>query len=184
MEFYEQNFEEINKIKDKFKNETNHLTQEDRLKFGYKIIDHRNDTLINRHTQCSKGCSFCCHDLILITATEYNLIKKSGKKPDSNLINIQKSSNFRSLPFAQKKCAFLIDNQCSIYEDRPLVCRKHNINKGATPEIDCIVGENGKTQTPNSQVFDLIAEGITFSTIEESVINNQTIKPIYNYAWD
>lgn len=68
------------------------------------------------HTQCRKGCSDCCMNFDL-TAVEFHSISQTlkGKKTDWNP------------NAAPESCIFLIDNACSIYDDRPLICRSHGL---------------------------------------------------------
>lgn len=78
---------------------------------------------------CSKKCSFCCHDKIQMPNIEAERIKKLGIKPvDRKVLKKQKQvADFNNLKWADKKCSLLnTDGTCSIYENRPLICRTHN----------------------------------------------------------
>jgi uncharacterized protein len=68
------------------------------------------------HTQCRKGCSACCMNFGL-TPVEFHAIAKAlnGKQVECN-------------PQAEPEdCIFLIDHICSIYDERPLICRSHGL---------------------------------------------------------
>lgn len=80
---------------------------------------------------CSKGCSFCCHDLIIIHPDEYNYIYKLAKKhkikTNKKVSKLFNSTKKEQLKWHHKRCPFLTDNDvCSIYEFRPMICRTHN----------------------------------------------------------
>jgi Fe-S-cluster containining protein len=95
-----------------------------------KIIDKFND-IIYSYTACSKGCSSCCYMATLTFSIEVEEIGiRVGKKPkpfkgifknidDATLTKVQ--DEIQGIP-----CTFLKDNQCSIYDIRPLACRLHH----------------------------------------------------------
>lgn len=65
---------------------------------------------------CQPGCSGCCHYPAGVMPLEAELIsKRTGKSLLSGVAVADDNS----------PCPFLLDNQCSIYDDRPMVCRKH-----------------------------------------------------------
>jgi Fe-S-cluster containining protein len=75
----------------------------------------------NGFAACKKGCSYCCHLSIPIYAFEARFIGESIKvNPVELKHNIRRDSN----KFSEKTpCTFLVNNECSIYENRPLACR-------------------------------------------------------------
>ena len=100
----------------------------------------------NDHIQCGKQeCSFCCHDKIMGSHSEMvNIIEiVKEKNIPINKSVIQTNDNWDKLNFAQRACPLLVNGKCSIYEDRPMVCRKHNIALGQSPEICKEGGEVG-----------------------------------------
>jgi Fe-S-cluster containining protein len=122
-----------------------------------KIIDRtlgvykETDELINQFPNCcKKGCSFCCHQNIVIVATEELSITKyldtNVPDPVKSKIKIQlinwityfnintpnRTLNQEDINFFEQKvaidkipCFFLVDGVCSIYPVRPLACRSH-----------------------------------------------------------
>lgn len=86
------------------------------------------DTLA-RPAACSAGCSHCCQaGGPLITVAELHEIVKQR-----NTVTI----------YGDDACPFLEDNQCSIYEHRPLACRAYRSNcvdaciaAGRNPPVD------------------------------------------------
>lgn len=106
---------------------------------AYKVARNQVDGILIQsklfeHATCSFGCSFCCHDTIYMSADEGDYIKevvtKKGVIPNAERIVKQKS--FNELKWADKACPLLQDEDenghrlCSIYEERPLICRTHN----------------------------------------------------------
>lgn len=89
----------------------------------------------DKSTSCG-SCSFCCHDSIYVGDAEADYIKKvvleKGVIPNRHRIEEQKK-NDPAIKYADKACPLLQDPDpktgarlCSIYEDRPLICRTHN----------------------------------------------------------
>lgn len=84
---------------------------------------------------CQKGCSFCCHDRIIVSKMEIDhikaVVKAKGITPNRERLQKQKK-NFANLKWKDKACPLLSEPNekgeriCMIYEDRPMVCRSHN----------------------------------------------------------
>jgi Fe-S-cluster containining protein len=84
---------------------------------------------------CKKGCSWCCHQSVMVTAAE---VLYAAKFLQDNLTESE-VMRLRDLVAARAKqtegldndqrmdqriaCAFLMDNICSVYPVRPLQCR-------------------------------------------------------------
>lgn len=72
---------------------------------------------------CRKGCAACCHMNVSITAVEAErLARASGRRKTPLVSTVDHAPD----EFSGGPCPFL-DGQgvCSVYEDRPLSCRKH-----------------------------------------------------------
>lgn len=85
---------------------------------------------------CKKGCGYCCHTLVTVTAPEIFLLARAVRKrwDDS-------TDDFRGTFEAQEQvtsglsvterfatrtaCPILTDNACGMYEPRPLTCRAY-----------------------------------------------------------
>jgi Fe-S-cluster containining protein len=71
---------------------------------------------------CGKGCADCCRINIGITSLEaVQIAAATGRQ----LAPVGRSTSHPTEEFYGKACPFLADNVCTIYEDRPLACRKH-----------------------------------------------------------
>ncbi|WFB65505.1 YkgJ family cysteine cluster protein [Chryseobacterium sp. WX] len=108
---------------------------------------------------CKTGCSFCCYQLIEVFDFEEQTIKDAiNKLDDNNKAIIKKNleswftffnentpnekvldehdtiSNMINLGLSKKHpCPLLINNLCSIYNNRPLACRVHVVE--SNPEL-------------------------------------------------
>lgn len=82
------------------------------------IMEHRKPFVA-----CKKGCADCCHMNITISTEEAARIGAASGRTVVKLLNSvhRETSAFASIP-----CPFLeAGSACSIYADRPLVCRNH-----------------------------------------------------------
>ncbi len=71
-----------------------------------------------KHMQCKAGCDFCCMDYSILPIEFYSILnelKTENTKPDTNL-------NAES-----DQCIFLKEHKCSIYAERPIICRTHGL---------------------------------------------------------
>jgi Fe-S-cluster containining protein len=94
--------------------------------------------VIAPHTPCAKGCSACCHNPALVSEVEAMLIAQAtGAKlaAPQRIFDIAGDEVARReyfAPYAGVACTFLRDGACSIYKDRPVVCRvQHSIDSSA-----------------------------------------------------
>ena len=82
------------------------------------------------YIHCNKGCSYCCRKGDYpISKIEYEYLMEGFETLDDNLktqikenINRTKQENSESYV-----CPFLINDSCSLYSHRPLVCRTFGV---------------------------------------------------------
>lgn len=74
---------------------------------------------------CRRGCNHCCHTQVFLTTDEAEVIgKRIGRKPQHVAAPGRGRDDRESFDFGyHNPCTFLIDGECSIYENRPLPCR-------------------------------------------------------------
>lgn len=68
----------------------------------------------SKHMKCRKGCSMCCQSFKVLPV-EFNTIQKAIAGKD---VQVNKKAS-------EGQCKFLVNNSCSIYENRPVICRTH-----------------------------------------------------------
>jgi len=99
---------------------------------------------VEQGVQCKKGCSYCCHFRVDVSANEVFTISdymKSTLSDEDFDLHLEKAKENKKKMgmLSQSKrivtnvaCPLLIDNECSIYEIRPAMCRKiHSTNVDA-----------------------------------------------------
>jgi Fe-S-cluster containining protein len=84
-------------------------------------------TALAPYVACKKGCSSCCKMNTMIYEHEAaHLAEITGRKmlhlPYRPLNEVFKKGK----DFNGKPCPFLVNDACSVYEDRPIVCRTHH----------------------------------------------------------
>lgn len=102
------------------------------LKHDYRILIQEVElltadfsSLLREHLRCAPGCSSCCRRFS-VTPLEAALI---GEQINS-LPKLHPSGK------AGAHCGFLIDDLCSIYIHRPLICRTQGLPIGYIDEIN------------------------------------------------
>lgn len=90
-------------------------------------IANRVTAALEPYMACKPSCSACCHMNTMIYEHEaIRLAEVTGRKmvhlPYRPLDQIALDGD----KFNGKPCPFLVENKCSVYDDRPLVCRTHH----------------------------------------------------------
>lgn len=104
----------------------------DRARFIYKMVDGLikwamdADPIFakNNPISCRKGCSACCYERVEVTVDEAELLAQTPGI-DWDAVKIRASKEHEHLSRADQKCVFLKNNECSVYADRPVNCRKY-----------------------------------------------------------
>lgn len=125
-----------------------------------QIYDETDEAMKKINNVCAKGCHYCCHQFISIIPVEelaitryikneihYQVRKQLCKRiiewfeyfdqhtPKHFIVSTEHIQEFEKQCAKDKyPCPFLIDNACSIYPVRPIVCRTHAVT---TPIQTC-----------------------------------------------
>lgn len=91
-----------------------------RLRALYALVDEHM-SYVQGNTACTKGCSHCCHIAVALLRPEAEMLGSDlGVKPKA----ISGIPHFDDFDWGyHNPCSFLINNECSIYANRPLECR-------------------------------------------------------------
>ena len=147
----------------------------------YNLIDktlEENGLWVN--AKCHKGCSNCCHHNIYATQYEVDVIKEYMDvydiKPNRRRLKIQKrAGDINKLSWNERKCAFLDqNNNCSIYEVRPIVCRTHNSQDD--PKY-CNIDKYPNFGRREGRILDIEALPLALALIE----NKPEMQQLQNY---
>lgn len=93
--------------------------------------------IATQSTACKKGCSYCCYQSVSVCELEARAISKlTGriyKKPEYTSV-FKDRQMYRGDP-----CTFLSNGKCSIYAERPIICRTH-VNMSCIAELCDVTG--------------------------------------------
>ncbi|OGB27334.1 MAG: hypothetical protein A3I66_20475 [Burkholderiales bacterium RIFCSPLOWO2_02_FULL_57_36] len=125
---------------------------------------------------CRRGCSYCCHYHVYVTATEaFALAELVGKLEPSGKSQVEKQleENFRAVSsmtvdqhiHTNVRCAFLSNaGECMAYEVRPSACRSHH----ATDVNSCkVTFEDTRSPLQNAMKADLKMASTIFVLAQE-----------------
>jgi Fe-S-cluster containining protein len=83
------------------------------------------------HLQCGAGCSGCCHHHLSVFAVEAAVLTEAIQAlPEVQQARIRqqaKDVQEREARGEHVACPLLVDNLCSVYESRPLICRTQGL---------------------------------------------------------
>lgn len=118
--------------------------------------------------QCKAGCAFCCYNNVDITWDEAAmLIEKYGKQIDWTRVETQ-LMGIPKIPYKMRACVFLDEETktCTVYEDRPLSCRKYLVvsdpekcNSEIHPNGDVEVVTSGRSEMFASSMMSIQDNG-------------------------
>ena len=112
-----------------------------RARYVHRMVDELNEYIFNDPqiktlSPCTSGCSACCHTQVSVNADEAELLAsrvENGVEINRDRLMVQvatknSSAAWYALSFEERKCVFLdTENKCSVYEDRPSVCRTNAV---------------------------------------------------------
>lgn len=107
---------------------------------AHEEVDHQlskdlSDPLAVSLVTCRRGCSACCHTQVSCTIEEASLLAKKVQEKglEINMTYLEKQAmtpaeRWYGLTYDERKCVFVNSaGECSLYEDRPSVCRSNYV---------------------------------------------------------
>lgn len=105
-----------------------------------KVVNHLGDEILRltiknspqvAEISCKKGCSACCYQEVIVTHDEAHLLISESKDLNWAEVEMQSGVPHKELPYMTRKCVFLKNDECSVYENRPVACRKYMVTSPA-----------------------------------------------------
>ena len=107
----------------------------------HSLVDQEIAQAHHIKASCQKGCSACCHIEVEITSYETEILAtliNDGHQIDSQRLAEQSERAVgdsrwkKSSQDPSNQCIFLSPSgDCSIYDDRPVMCRRHSVTSPA-----------------------------------------------------
>ena len=87
---------------------------------------------------CAVGCDACCHRRFSVFEVEAARIREALADLENN--DPEHRSRIREQAERVPHCALLVDGRCSVYAQRPTICRSHGLavldDQGEGPVVD------------------------------------------------
>ena len=77
--------------------------------------------------RCAAGCEQCCHVDLSVFEVEAARVRDALRRLPADL-----RARVRDQAAQTERCALLVEGRCTVYEQRPLICRSH----GAAVRLD------------------------------------------------
>lgn len=107
----------------------------------HKLVEQEIAQEMDIAISCKKGCSACCHMEVEITSYEAEILAQlilDGHPIDEARLQKQSERSLQDPQWKQgirnldSRCVFLdSEGACSIYENRPVMCRRHSVTSPA-----------------------------------------------------
>jgi len=118
--------------KDILKEATSFFDKTEQLNYFQQKIDELNKKIAPESVSCKKGCSFCCYHEISASKAELESINKDLSSEEIEKFYFQSQyDDWKAIEYTKRACALLINNECSRYNDRPLICRVTHVSSPA-----------------------------------------------------
>ncbi|MEK2644955.1 YkgJ family cysteine cluster protein [Bdellovibrio sp. BCCA] len=112
-----------------------------RAKRLHELVENEIAQSANIETSCQKGCSACCHMEVEITSYEAEILGSlvhAGHSIERSRLQRQSQRTLQDPLWREgvrdlsNRCIFLNnEGACSIYENRPVMCRRHSVTSPA-----------------------------------------------------
>lgn len=163
-------------------------------KTHHYVSSFTNEVLANpvakKYVTCSRGCNACCHSQVSINADESKLLAKLILE-DKVEVNLNKlylqasvgnnSEKWFKLAYQDRGCVFLDSaGACSIYEDRPSVCRTNTV---LSPPKNCETtdGKESAVRLLNTEKADMVIVASFEASGEGGALPSMLWRAMKNY---
>ena len=106
------------------------------IRYANLLADGIVDSMPNPRVACGEGCSSCCETYVSVSIPEAIAIAAHVTTHDTGQKRVDVLKRLRELASARRgrawdqikpaPCAFLVERRCSIYEARPIPCRRYH----------------------------------------------------------
>lgn len=76
---------------------------------------------------CAPGCESCCHQQLSVFEVEAARIRRALSALEDRDPGLRQRVREQAAVLDDPRCALLVEGRCSIYAERPLICRSHGL---------------------------------------------------------
>jgi len=76
---------------------------------------------------CAEGCASCCHQQLSVFEIEARRIRAALVELERRDPALRARIRDQAATPDDPRCALLVDDRCSVYAERPLICRSHGL---------------------------------------------------------
>lgn len=76
---------------------------------------------------CRAGCESCCHQRLSVFEVEAAPIRAALARLERDDPELRARVRTQGRDTEDPRCALLVEGRCSVYEQRPLICRSHGL---------------------------------------------------------
>ncbi len=121
---------------------------------------------------CRAGCTHCCR--LPTVMTDVPTVMRLGFEVASRLPHEAMVQVINAMQQTDRPCAFLVDDACVVYEDRPIVCRAYNaFDVMACAEGRFLISGSGSEQASGVELADPWPFGVG-GALQEGMANGLT----------
>lgn len=164
----------------------------DRYNHVVGLIDELENNITDKKPiSCKKGCSSCCSLLVHVSKSEGIILADEAVKLNVDTEKLKRQSKisnpmqWRDLSIDDRKCVFLKDNICTVYDKRPLYCKKMKVvtdpkycsyDEGKIGHVISLVAEILHTSLVNCRGEIDKKVGASLSQVLLSILNERSNK--------
>ena len=116
--------------------------------------------------QCRAGCDECCHARFGVFEIEAEPIRAALAKLDANDPELRATIRSQADdPALSDRCALLVDGRCSVYAQRPLICRSQGLPLLTEERLDWCPLNFRDRRPPRESILSLVALNAPLSAL-------------------
>ncbi len=114
---------------------------------------------------CRPGCARCCGVRFGVFSVEADRVAAALRELGERAPAQRERVRAQALDPAHTACALLLDDRCSIYDERPLICRSHGLPVRSAGRVEVCPLNFVQREPPSASVLELDALNAPLSVL-------------------
>lgn len=140
-----------------------------------RVDDHFDAAMLRspEGMQCRSGCSRCCHQRFGVFEVEAHRLRTALARLARTDPQLRERVREQADdPAVTHHCALLVDDRCTVYEERPMICRTHGLptlvrNEGGGTSLQGCPLNFTTEDAPRASILDLAAVNAPLSVMAQ-----------------